>query len=186
MKPLGCMTESRMSWAPLIKKAYAKVHGSWEAISGGGYVEEALTDLTGGCAGRFHTGDCAGDRMWKYFQELQATTLFAVSLNLRECSKRLISLDRPYAAAVYDVVAIENVPYIGVFTTVPPNAARRFPTCRIPLDALEGRPSKNFDETNGFLWLRVDDFVQLFDAIYECRLVNSDITINEPIPRPLP
>ena len=29
--------------------------GGWEAIGGGGKVEDALADLTGGVAGRFYT-----------------------------------------------------------------------------------------------------------------------------------
>ena len=53
----------------MIEKAYAKIHtlrfsssaisdddmGGWEAIGGGGKVEDALADLTGGVAGRFNT-----------------------------------------------------------------------------------------------------------------------------------
>ena len=31
--------------------------GGWEAIGGGGKVEDALADLTGGVAGRFYTKD---------------------------------------------------------------------------------------------------------------------------------
>ena len=56
-------------WPSLIEKAYAKIHtlrfsssaiseddmGGWEAIGGGGKVEDALADLTGGVAGRFNT-----------------------------------------------------------------------------------------------------------------------------------
>ena len=56
-------------WPSLIEKAYAKIHtlrfsssaiteddmGGWEAIGGGGKVEDALADLTGGVAGRFYT-----------------------------------------------------------------------------------------------------------------------------------
>jgi len=177
-KPCCCRSEDFPSfpWASLVEKAYAKLHRSWEAISGGGSVEEVLTDLTGGSSGRFHTSDVAGDRMWKYFQQLQRTTIWACSINERECSKRLIPISKHYAAAIYSVTQSNDVPYIGVFTSAPFSAVKHFPMCNI-------ETADGYDYTNGFMWLRVDDFAQLFDAVYECRLVNSDLNIAEPIPR---
>ena len=36
------------SWAPLIEKLYAKLHGTYCSLIGG-YVDEGLRDLTGKC-----------------------------------------------------------------------------------------------------------------------------------------
>lgn len=179
-KPMCCRSEMFPSfpWPSIVEKAYAKLHKSWEAISGGGSVEEALTDLTGGTSGRFHTTDVAGDRLWKYFSELQDTTIWACGINERECGKRLIPLGAHYTAAVYCITQQNNVPYIGVFTSAPFSAVKHFPMCNVPMP-------QGFDYTNGFMWLRVDDFLQLFDAIYECRLVNSDLSLSEPLYRPI-
>jgi hypothetical protein len=39
-------------WIPLIEKAYAKLHGCYEAIHGGS-ISQALVDLTGGIAEKY-------------------------------------------------------------------------------------------------------------------------------------
>lgn len=47
----GSQTVSEF-WVPLIEKAYAKLHGCYEAINGGS-ISQALVDLTGGIAEKY-------------------------------------------------------------------------------------------------------------------------------------
>ncbi|XP_063195284.1 calpain-10 isoform X2 [Chroicocephalus ridibundus] len=57
-----CQTED-LFWLPLLEKAYAKVHGSYEQLWAG-QVADALVDLTGGIAERW-TLKCPGRNMGK-------------------------------------------------------------------------------------------------------------------------
>lgn len=168
MNPLTARTEfwPSLPWPALLEKAYAKMHGSWEVLGGGGHVEEVMTDLTGGCSTRFGTADVAQDRLWQYMYFLQDMCLFGCNINDKECSKRRIPMEQHYASAIFRLQKHEGVPYVCVCMSAPLMAVARMPTCKVPM-------AEGYGVSEGFVWLRIDDFVQLFDTVYECRLVNS-------------
>ena len=60
-------SESRSEfWSALLEKAYAKLHGGYEELRGGG-TGEALVAFTGGCAETWDT-DTAPDNLFSHIQ----------------------------------------------------------------------------------------------------------------------
>jgi len=161
------------SWPSIIEKAYAKLHGSWEGLGGGGHVEEVLTDLTGGCSTRFGTADVAQDRLWQYLYTMQNACLFGCNINDKECSRRRIPMEQHWASSIFKVDKFEGIPYVCVCVAAPTYAVSRMPHRDVP-------SAEGYGVSDGFVWLRIDDFVTLFDTIYECRLVNSDLGQGQP------
>lgn len=198
--PICCRSEHfpNVIWPSLIEKAYAKIHtlrlsasaiseddmGGWEAIGGGGKVEDALADLTGGVAGRFYTKDVSPDRLFIYIHDLQRDTLFVCRPNQTLCELQGVRLNPYYPYAVNRAVQWEGGLYYQVFCGGPGVHDGGLQDITVPYTLSHGDmyPEKRED---GFFWLNAEDFHEYFGTIFECRLVNSgDVSLpNMPPPR---
>lgn len=198
--PVCCRSEHfpNVIWPSLIEKAYAKIHtlrfsssaiteddmGGWEAIGGGGKVEDALADLTGGVAGRFYTKDVSPDRLFIYIYDLQRDTLFVCRPSQTLCDLQGVRLNPYYPYAVNRAVQWEGGLYYQVFCGGPGVHDGGLEDITVPysLSHCEKFPEKRED---GFFWLSAEDFHEYFGTIFECRLVNSgDVSLPEmPPPR---
>ncbi|KAI9331278.1 hypothetical protein DFJ73DRAFT_630771, partial [Zopfochytrium polystomum] len=80
------------TWLPLLEKAYAKIHGDYEAISGG-FGGEAVEDLTGGICSAIALGDILDpDRFWKEeLSRVNIDRLFFCNLFFTESTKSIIA-----------------------------------------------------------------------------------------------
>ncbi|QRV99267.1 calpain family cysteine protease [Ceratobasidium sp. AG-Ba] len=72
------------TWMPLMEKAYAKLHGDYNAISGG-FTSEGIEDLTGGVATDMHIRDILDtDKFWnEQLLRVNKDRLFGCSLDSR-------------------------------------------------------------------------------------------------------
>ncbi|GKT87630.1 calpain family cysteine protease [Colletotrichum tofieldiae] len=67
------------TWLPLLEKAYAKVHGDYEAISGG-WPGEAVEDMTGGVTSTIATNRVLRkDKLWKELVNSDGEFVFALA-----------------------------------------------------------------------------------------------------------
>ncbi|XP_026710595.1 calpain-10 isoform X2 [Athene cunicularia] len=77
-----CQTED-LFWLPLLEKAYAKVHGSYEQLWAG-QVADALVDLTGGIAERWTLKDPGRNMEKEKTAMVLEKTVFRRLMNLKE------------------------------------------------------------------------------------------------------
>lgn len=75
----GSCADENETWLPLLEKAYAKVHGDYDAIAGG-WSGEAVEDLTGGVTTKILTDRVLSkERLWKELLQVNKEFLFAAS-----------------------------------------------------------------------------------------------------------
>lgn len=74
----SCANENE-TWLPLLEKAYAKVHGDYDAISGG-ISGEAVEDLTGGVTNKIMTPRILDKKLlWEELKQVNKGFLFSAS-----------------------------------------------------------------------------------------------------------
>lgn len=195
--PFCCRSEHFpfVLWPSLVEKAYAKANtlriadgdetGGWEAVGGGGNVEEALADLTGGVAGRFYCEDVSPDRLFIYFYELQRYCLWVCRVNHGHCIKRGVRFSPISHYSINRAATYEGHCFLQIFcaseTGVHDGGLEHF---TVPAELLKRHPETIQD---GFFWITIEDFQYYFDTIFECRLVNSpDVGIDLMPPPKLP
>lgn len=191
--PIACQSEyfPNVLWPTLVEKAYAKVHtrrgvrgtyGGWECIGEGGNVDEALTDLTGGCSGRFDVSEVSPDRLFVYFHELQREALFCARVNRAVCEKRGVRLNHRFPYVVNRAAEHEGRCYVQLFCGAP--WVEDGGLQEVAPYALIHNPSYPEASHEGFFWMNIADFHLYFSQVFECRLVNSGDVAIEGMPPP--
>lgn len=75
----GRCEDHNETWLPLLEKAYAKVHGDYEAISGG-WPGEAVEDMTGGVTSTLESNRVLSkDKLWKELCTSDGEYVFALA-----------------------------------------------------------------------------------------------------------
>jgi len=175
-------------WTALVEKAYAKLHGSYEALKGG-TTTEAMVDFTGGCTELYDLKDeaeCPGDVFTLMHKAYQRSSMEGCSLtpdpDVTE-AKTDVGLIRGHAYSITKVMKAQ---------IETPNVSGRIPLVRIrnpwgneaewtgawsdgsaewqfiPDEEKEAM-GLNFD-SDGEFWMSYRDFIKHFDQLEICNL----------------
>jgi hypothetical protein len=98
------------TWLPLLEKAYAKVHGDYNAISGG-HSGEAVEDMTGGVTTTLNTTKILSkEKLWREMINSDQEFIFAASAPAKgvDESRQGLALNHAYSVLKAVEVVGEN------------------------------------------------------------------------------
>jgi len=172
-------------WVSLLEKAYAKLHGSYAALEGG-YVDEAMVDLTGGVAGeRLRLADerhdlaALGAKLGRY--EAAGWLMGAGSAAGSDTATSERGIAQGHAYAVLGVRAVDEhaccaahlvklrnpcgaVEWSGDWCDASPLWTPRLRA------KLGWHAHAQHDNDDGTFWMGLDDFCEHFERLYVCKL----------------
>ncbi|KAF2816818.1 cysteine proteinase [Mytilinidion resinicola] len=184
-----CANENE-TWLPLLEKAYAKVHGDFDAIAGG-WSGEAVEDMTGGVTTTIFTNKILSkERLWKELLNEKRDFLFAASspsLGSDSESRRGLALGHAYSVLKAIEEEDENGNKVRLVLIRNPWGARAW----TGIGEWNGPWSDGSKEwtpywlkkldyqfgDDGMFWMSYDDLRSRFDILNRTRLFSEDWTV---------
>ncbi|KAF1940561.1 cysteine proteinase [Clathrospora elynae] len=186
----SCADENE-TWLPLLEKAYAKVHGDYDAISGG-WSGEAVEDLTGGVTSKILTDRVLSkERLWKELLQINKQFLFSASspgsYGDDSDARRGLALSHAYSVLkAVDAQGEDSKNHRLVLIRNPwgkrANAAMGEWTGPWSDGSSEWTPywMKKLDHKfgdDGLFWMSYEDMLKRFDLLDRTRLFDQDWTV---------
>ncbi|CAG9797112.1 unnamed protein product [Chironomus riparius] len=172
-------------WSALLEKAYAKLHGSYEALRGGN-TSEALEDFTGGVSERFHLGKAPANLYSIIEKRTKRNSMMACSI---DPNPQVIEDKTAQGLVRGHAYAITKVQMIDIVT---PNTSGKIPLLRLrnpwgnDIEWTGAWSDKSAEwryipdyakkqigltfEHDGEFWMSFKDFLRNFDSLDICNL----------------
>ncbi|KAG0040817.1 hypothetical protein BGZ82_008875 [Podila clonocystis] len=167
--------EERETWLPLLEKAYAKIHGDYESLSGG-FSSEGTEDLTGGVASILFTNDILDiDQFWSCeMQRVNKQALMGCSIDHDDPSGERHGIMPRHAYSVLSTATINNERIVQV----------RNPWGKTEWNGDWSDQSDKWtpeaiaqvgmeDKDDGKFWMSYKDFLRIFDSLDLCRIFDA-------------
>ncbi|XP_035737794.1 calpain-A-like isoform X5 [Vespa mandarinia] len=183
--------ESNEFWSALLEKAYAKLHGSYEALKGGTTCE-AMEDFTGGVTEMYQMEEAPPNLFSVLLKAFERNSLMGCSI---EPDPNVLEAETPQGLIRGHAYSITRVKYVEIQT---PNQYGRIPLLRLrnpwgneaewngPWSdkSPEWRfiPDHEKDELgltfdiDGEFWMSFQDFTQYFTQLEICNLNPDSLT----------
>ncbi|SPP73144.1 calpain-A isoform X1 [Drosophila guanche] len=184
-------TEKNEFWSALLEKAYAKLHGSYEALKGGSTCE-ALEDFTGGVSEWYDLKEAPGNLFAILQKAADRNSMMGCSI---EPDPNVLEAETPQGLIRGHAYSITKVCFIDIVT---PNRQGKIPMIRmrnpwgneaewngpwsdssaewryIPEDQKQ-EIGLTFDR-DGEFWMSFQDFLHHFDRVEICNLSPDSLT----------
>ncbi|KAE9522347.1 hypothetical protein AGLY_017259 [Aphis glycines] len=180
-------------WSALLEKAYAKIHGSYEALKGGSTCE-AMEDFTGGVSEMYELNEVPPNLFMIMLKAFQRQSLMGCSI---EADPSVTEMETPQGLVKGHAYSITRVTYVDITT---PNTTGKIPLLRLrnpwgneaewngPWSdkSAEWRFISESDkqslglvfDADGEFWMSYKDFVKYFSRLEICNL-NPDLLTKE-------
>ncbi|CAH1397162.1 unnamed protein product [Nezara viridula] len=172
-------------WSALLEKAYAKLHGSYEALKGGSTCE-AMEDFTGGVSEMYNLEEAPANLWTVMLKAYERQSLMACSI---EPDPNVVEMQTPEGLVRGHAYSITKVIYMDIAT---PNTSGKIPLLRLrnpwgneaewngPWSdkSAEWRFISESDkekigltfEVDGEFWMSYRDFIKYFSRVEICNL----------------
>nr|AGZ95052.1 calpain 1 [Sparus aurata] len=167
-------------WSALLEKAYAKLNGCYEALSGGS-TSEGFEDLTGGVTEMFELRKAPSDLFSIISRAIERGSLLGCSIDISNTSDmEAVTFKKLVKGHAYSVTGVEEVVYRGNLTKL---VRIRNPWGEVEWTGAWSDNSREWDSVDrsvksrlqnrsegGEFWMSFSDFLREFTRLELCNL----------------